>query len=150
MYHMALTLHIIGIVLLAGAIFMDFVFTRYFWKTDGKSPADSATVLTMIEKMQKIMGIGGLLTILAGVWMISLVRVWSEQPWFHLKMGILLLVLFNALFFRKRLGRTLHIEAERNSNEARRVKLKNNLNAVQLTQLIFLVTMFVLSVFKFN
>lgn len=150
MYHVALTLHITGIVLLAGSIFMDFFFTRQFWKMKTPGQDDKITVVAMIEKIQKLMGAGGLLTILSGIWMISLVSAWTEQPWFHLKMGVLLLVLFNALFFRRKLGKPLFDAARGETVEERLIRLKNQLNTVQLSQIVLLIGMFVLSVFKFN
>lgn len=149
-YHTALTLHIIGIVILSGTIFIDFFVTRQFWKADASRNESKTSIGLMIEKMQRLMPIGGLLSILAGIWLISIVHAWAGQIWFHIKMGILILVLVNALAFRRRLGKSLIAVAENNSDNTKAVKVKSNLYIVQVIQILLIILMFILSVFKFN
>jgi hypothetical protein len=140
-YQAALTLHIIGIVLFAGATFIDFIISKQFWNVYSAE--------TIISRVQKVAGFGGRFIVLSGIIMISMHRFWAGQIWFWVKMGILIVVLINGAF-RQKLGKSLHSVALSSNPGIKASKLRSTLNRVQVVQIILLTGMFVLSVFKFN
>lgn len=150
MYHIALTLHLVGIVLLAGCTFMDFIFTKQFWKLHAAGDVAQLTMGNVIAKSLKLMGYGGILAVIAGFWMAGIVRAWGEQAWFQIKMGIVILLLINILVFRKKLGKSLKAIMDNASGKSNTAALKMKLNIVQVAQIVLIITIFVLSVFKFN
>jgi hypothetical protein len=150
LYHTALTFHFIGIVMFAGASFMDFRISKQFWNAYLTNKIGLVPIATTIGKINKIAEIGGRFIVPSGILMIYLNQAWAAQPWFRIKMGILVIILINAGAFRRKLGKSLTVLALGNSLDMDGLKIKRKLERVQLIQLMLLTTMFVLSVFKFN
>jgi len=155
-YHAALVLHIIGITMMAGTSFIDFITFRTFCKACAADDAASSLVLeNYLYKLQRFLGIGMLLILISGVtMMVKLHEVWGGQLWFRIKMGLLLLVIANGLGFRRMLGARLKKIVLRDHsaiaiNEGW-VAVKRNFILVQLIQLLLFILIFILSVFKFN
>ncbi|MBT1684982.1 hypothetical protein [Dawidia soli] len=147
-YDAAKTLHIAGITVAAGMSLMDLILFRYFWNSDPRQPQEGILIEKIIGRLQRVMGIGMLLTIAAGVtMMVYLHAVWGQQLWLRVKMGILLLLIINALSFRRILGKRIHARMTQEQNVQ---TLRSGMTAVQLTQLVLFLVIFVLSVFRFN
>ena len=149
-YQAALTLHITGIVLFAGTAFIDFIISKEFWNVYSTNKNGVGQIEVIIIKIQKIAGLGGMLIVLSGITMIYTNPLWSEQTWFRIKMGILLIVIINGSAFRRKLGKSLNLLASGNTSNLSASKLKSNLNMAQIIQMVLLTVMFILSVFKFN
>ncbi len=153
-YKLALVAHIVGITIMAGTVFIDFISFKQFWKALPNNRPAALVLADYLNKLQRFMGIGMLIIILSGVTMMGfLYRVWGEQLWFRVKMGILVLVIVNGLALRRRLGNKLKkLLAEIPGTEinTKLSKLKGNITVSHLFQLLFFVTIFILSVFKFN
>ncbi|GAA4318256.1 hypothetical protein [Compostibacter hankyongensis] len=151
LYHTALAMHIIGIVVAAGTTFMDFIVFRQYWKTYITDHRENAAIGGLLNNTQRLTGIGMLLIILSGILMMAYMHgVWGEQLWFRIKMGILVLIILNALLFRRRWGLKLKKLSAAGSPAAGLAGIKNNINISQLLQLLFFIAIFVLSAFKFN
>jgi hypothetical protein len=153
-YKIALVAHIVGITIMAGTTFIDFISFKQFWKTLSNNRSAALVIADYLYKLQRFMGIGMLIIIVSGVnMMIFLHQVWGEQIWFRVKIGILVLVIINGLALRRRLGNSLKKlldELPGNEMDSKLVKLKGNITISHLFQFLFFVTIFILSVFKFN
>ena len=152
LYHAFLVLHIIGITVMAGTTFIDMITFRSFKNAFRTDTARSLVIEEQLYKLQRFMGIGMLVILISGVgMMVKLHEVWGAQTWFRIKMGILLLVIFNGLGLRRILGSKLRkaltgIPAGSKAVES----LFGKFTAVQFLQLYLFVIIYVLSVFKFN
>ena len=132
LYQSSLVGHIIGITLMAGASFIDLAAFRVYRKLSRRDSAKAAVLLVYFNKLQRFMGFGMLLILVSGVlMMIKLHAVWGAQLWFRIKMGLVLLVIFNGLALRRRVR-------------------DNRVPVVQTIQVFLFLIIFVLSVFKFN
>lgn len=156
LYHIALVIHVVGITVMAGTTFIDFITFRVFWRTFPVDLAKGIVLESYLYRLQRFLGIGLLIILISGIlMMVRLHEVWGAQVWFRVKMGVLLLIVINGLGFRRRLGaqlkRILNCDASKEKETAsRQDALRRNFNAVQLVQLLLFIIIYVLSVFKFN
>ena len=155
LYDIALVAHIAGITIMAGATFIDFMAFRQFRMVYPNEKAKGFVIGEMLFRLQKLIGIGMLVILISGVFMMFYMhQVWGQQIWFRIKMGILLLIIINGLIIRRRLGSRLkNLLAGGSADRDFTTKLsriKSNMTKVHIFQILFFVTIFVLSVFKFN
>lgn len=154
LYYSALVLHLTGVALLAGAAILDYVFVRRMFVTRYSDQHSKSSDLQFIHRLGPFLAIGGLLMILSGLTMIfTSGGVWEKQLWFKVKMGLVLLVLLNAIVLRhKALGSIKPVQLQTNAGigDSQWSGNKLTLTISQTVQLILLLTIFVLSVFKFN
>jgi len=153
-YNIALVTHIVGITLMAGATFIDFIIFKQFWKAYPSDKPKSIVIEDMLHRLQRFMGIGMLVILVSGVvMMVYLHQVWGQQIWFRGKMGVLVLVIINGLGIRRSMGsklKRLLTEESLSDFDGKRSGLKSNITLVHAFQLLFFLIMFTLSVFKFN
>jgi uncharacterized membrane protein len=155
LYHIALVGHVIGITIMAGTTFIDFITFRQFNRS---FPGDRAKALLLenyLYRLQRFMGVGMLVILASGVlMMVKLHEVWGQQIWFRIKMGFLLLIIINGLALRRIVGSKLKRILEENATgDMPGIKfngLKRNFTSIQLIQMLFFICIYVLSVFKFN
>lgn len=154
LYHTALVLHIIAIVMVAGTTLMDYMMFKQFWKQLAADKQKGMIVLAAMAKSPMLFGIGFLLIIISGVYMMAATHgAFGEQTWFRIKFGLIVLIILNGLIIGRRQG--LKLKAilsgdKADKNEAGLVKIKRNMGLFHVSQLVMLVIIFVLSVFKFN
>jgi hypothetical protein len=149
-YNAALVLHVVGITMMAGTSFIDFITFRAFCKIYTDNVA-SLIYESYLYKLQRFLGIGMLLILVSGVTMMAkLHEVWGAQLWFRIKMGLLLLVILNGLGLRRMLGTRLKKMLHSGAFNERWNLLKRNFIIVQVLQLLLFIVIFTLSVFKFN
>lgn len=150
-YSLCLVIHITGITLMAGATFMDYTIFRQFSKLWPVDKPRAITLENILTRFQRFMGIGMLFILLSGVGMMAYMhRIWGQQLWFQVKMGILLLVIVNGLGIRRRLGTSLHKNMLNPAADKDLFLTQKNMTRVQLVQLFLFLVIFILSVFKFN
>ena len=95
-YNAALVLHIVGITMMAGTSFIDYITFRFFYKTYATDTAKGLVLESYLYNLQRFLGIGMLLILASGItMMVKLHDVWGAQLWFRIKMGLLLLVIIN-------------------------------------------------------
>jgi hypothetical protein len=155
LYQMALVAHVIGITIMAGTTFIDFITFRIFWKSFQTDKAKGLLMESYLGNLQRFLGIGMLVILISGVlMMVKLHQVWGAQLWFRIKMGVLLLIIINGLGLRRRLGSRLKkVLAQDTSGIAFSADfggVKRNFITIQVIQMLLFVTIYVLSVFKFN
>lgn len=154
-YNIALVAHIVGITIMAGTTFIDFVTFRFFLKFSKVDKVKSLVVASYLHKLQRFIGIGLLVILVSGItMMVKLHEVWGAQLWFRIKMVILLLIIINGLALRRKLGSNLEkILTEDFSMKSIGKKwnrLKRNFTIVQIIQILLFIIIYALSIFKFN
>ena len=153
-YHAALVLHIIGITMMAGTAFIDFITFRAFSKAYGTDTGKSLVLGGYLNQLQRFLGIGMLLILVSGITMMAkLHEVWGAQLWFRIKMILLLLTIFNGLGFRRALGVRLGKITGNSTSGTGNDKwnnIKRSFTLVQAIQLLLFLVIYILSVFKFN
>ncbi|SIO49410.1 hypothetical protein [Chitinophaga niabensis] len=149
LFNTSLWLHIIGISLMAGVTVADFVLTRKFWALYAHNPQEGILVRRVSNKLPVLIIAGTALILLSGVGMMIATRgVFDTFLWFRIKMGMVLLVILNAIIFGRRqnakLNKLLLQETPALSG------IRKNLNTFHITQLVLFAIIYLLSTFKFN
>jgi hypothetical protein len=148
LYYLALVIHVIGITVMAGTTFIDFVTFRAFCRFYQTDKNKGLVLENYLYGLQRFLGIGMLLILLSGITMMAkLHEVWGAQLWFRIKMGILLLIIINGLGLRRMLGSRLRKLVAGNENWQ---GLATKFTLVQVVQMLLFVVIYVLSVYKFN
>ncbi|MEP6682647.1 MAG: hypothetical protein ABJA35_05270, partial [Parafilimonas sp.] len=66
LFNIALILHIIGIIIIAGTTFTGFFISRQFWKSVSADKQKAVIINSNAGLFGRLTGIGGVLTILSG------------------------------------------------------------------------------------
>lgn len=151
LYNISLVTHVIGITIMAGTTFIDFITFRAFCKVYTAEAAKGVVLENYLHRLQRFLGIGMLLILISGIaMMVKLHEVWGAQLWFRIKMGVLLLIIINGLGLRRIVGSQLKRKLASNAVDEKWFVLKRNFTFVQVIQMLLFVIIYVLSVFKFN
>ena len=153
--HFSLVFHIIGLTIVGGSTLVAFVVQNQFWKQYEQDTGKAIGVMVAAAKMPRITMIGLSLLILSGMSMMVITQgVFGAQLWFKVKMIVLLIIIFNAVILRRNSGVMLKrlFTEDTNGKEmnSELTSAKWRLRIFYLIQLSLIVTIFVLSVFKFN
>lgn len=153
MLHTFLFLHLIGLIMIAGGTLIDFIIYKQFWKQYAFNKEKGITIMQSISKLTVLTAIGGLLLIVSGVSMMVVTKgVFDQFTWFKIKMIVLLLLILNIVLVGRRnlvkLRKT--VNATDQYAESKLAHLKRNISGFQYAQILFLLLIILLSVFKFN
>lgn len=148
-----LVLHLIGLTIMAGTTVVDFTTFKTFWKQFYEDKEKSMGLLMATSKFSRLTGIGAALLVVTGIGMMALTNgIFGEQLWFRIKIGIVVALMLNGLFFGRRLGiklrKTLSADAPYLTAQINRIRV--NLNIFFTLQFILFFCIVFLSVFKFN
>jgi len=154
LYNIALVTHIVGITIMAGTTFIDFITFRAFGKALKTDKAKSPVLENYLYQLQRFLGIGMLIILASGItMMVKLHEVWGAQLWFRIKMGVLLLVIINGLGLRRMMGsrlkKALPDILSTSSFDKQWHRIKINFSIVQAVQMLLFIIIYILSVFKF-
>lgn len=155
LYNVALVSHIIAITMIAGTTLTDYMIFKQFWKQYAADKPKSFAIADALAKLPALFGIGFLLIIISGVYMMYFTNgAFGEQIWFRIKFALVLLIIINGLAFGRRLGlklrKRLSDEASGKNTGDGILNLRRSLGLFHISQMAILITIFVLSVFKFN
>jgi uncharacterized membrane protein SirB2 len=163
MYQIALTTHIVGITLMAGTTLVEYLLTKHFWKLYASDRSRAIATNEDGFNFHLIVNIGIILLILSGVTMLVITQgVFAKQIWFQIKIGLIVIIAINGSAFGRKqdakLKRLISMEKlnfqdDPRGQENRKddlMKVKNRLDLFYISQLIMFLTIFTLSVFKFN
>ncbi|MEO5979329.1 MAG: hypothetical protein ABIS36_11050 [Chryseolinea sp.] len=153
MYKAFLVLHIIGITIMAGTTFIDYLIYKQFWRSYLSDHTQGLIFERMANTLQRLVGIGMLLIILSGVGMMYYMHeVWGQQIWFRIKMGLLFIIILNGLGLRRRTGTKVQrfLTSAISPDISQLSSLRFSMTLIQLTQMMLFTIIFTLSVFKFN
>ena len=154
-YHIALVTHIIGLTMMAGTTLVDFIIFKQFWKQLAIDRQKAIAIRQATAKITRLFGLGFLFLLISGITMMGITHgVFGEQLWFRVKFAFILAIVINGLLFGRRQGLKLKkLLSEAGAGEGISTQftiVKRNLNWVHLAQMFFFITIFTLSVFKFN
>jgi uncharacterized membrane protein len=153
--NIALVFHLIGLVLIAGSTILDFVTTRQFWKKYSVNKYEALLMHELSRVFPIVARAGGALLVLSGVAMMTVMHgAYGTQIWMRIKIGLVVLIIVNMLV----IGRRNAVNLSKLANEERSgvdrttelQKVRTATRMFHLSQLLFLLTIFTLSVFKFN
>jgi len=155
MYHIALILHIIGIILLAGVTLVDYVLFRQFWLQVAIDRPGALGVQQGLSKLAALIRLGGILLVLSGVAMMAITRgAFGEQLWFRVKFILIIFIIINGIGLGRRQGKNLRRLLTAGGPAAHGdtafLTIQKRLRLFHLLQLMLLLSIFILSVFKFN
>ena len=134
---------------------MAFVVQNQFWKQYEQDAGKAIGVMVANAKVPRITMIGLLLLILSGMSMMIITQgAFGAQLWFKVKMIVMLIIILNAVILSRNSGVMLKRLITKNTNDEETVPVltaaKWKIRIFYLIQLSLIVTIFVLSVFKFN
>ena len=147
-----LVLHITGIIILAGLTLASYTMSLQSWKYIYSDKAKAVLINSSSMILGRIMGLGGLLTIVSGFVMVSILREGvTAQLWFRIKMLLVILIVLNGAFYARRQNTKLAklLSSEQITEGSKINAVKKNLNFCFLLQFILFLVIFVLSVFRF-
>lgn len=149
--HTFLYLHLIGLIMIAGNTLYDFFIYKQFWKQYAIDKGKGIAIVQAISKLTILTAIGGLTLILSGIAMMIVTKgVFDQFLWFRIKMVVLLFLILNIVVVGRRNLVKLRKALNGVEQEIRIEKLKRNITGFQYAQIIFLLLIIFLSVFKFN
>jgi uncharacterized membrane protein len=147
-----LTLHLTGLVLMAGTIVIDSLMYRTFWQQYEINRERSLNLLAASGKFGRLSGIGAVLLILTGFAMMFITHgVFGEQLWFRIKFGLVILLIIINLLARRRslkLRKIISLSDEASLTEIGKIRFF--LRRYFITAFIIFFLIIFLSVFKFN
>ncbi len=147
-----LTLHLTGLILMAGTVVIDSLMYRTFWKQYNIDKDRSLNLLAATVKFGRIAGIGAALLILTGFGMMAVTHgVFGEQLWFRIKFGfVILLITINLVARNRSLKLRKIISLGDTASETAALKIRTFLSRYfTIAFVIFFIIIF-LSIFKFN
>jgi hypothetical protein len=150
-----LVLHVIGVVMMAGAVLADFSLQTKFHKYLLTDRARALTLLEGSAALLPLIGGGALLLIGSGTAMaIQLKSAVTQMLWFRVKMPLVILLVLNGSVLARRLGTQLNkllsvAETATGGNTNRIVAVRSRLRLVYVVQLLLFLSIFILSIFKF-
>ena len=153
--NIALVLHLVGLALIVGSTFLDFVAVSRFWRKYSLNKND-ALIMREVAQLFPVVGrIGIALLVLSGIAMMSIMHgVYGQQIWMRIKIGLVVLVILNLLVIGRRNGLRLVklVNEERNGTDRSEdiEKVKTATRLFHLSQFVLFLVIFTLSVFKFN
>ncbi len=153
--HFGLLFHIIGFTLVGGSTVVSFTMYGQFWKQYAQDKSKGVAVILATSKVSVITTIGLLLLVVSGISMMLITRgAFGAQVWFRIKMIILLIIIINAVIFGRRNGIALNklIFEDTNGKDktSELTSAKARIRIFYISQLFLIVTILMLSVYKFN
>jgi uncharacterized membrane protein SirB2 len=154
LYLLSILAHIVGLVMLAGTTLIGFITNRRFWRLYPLNPVKAEALLELGGGFPAVIGIGMLLLILSGVsLMVQTHGAYGEQLWFRIKFVLILIIIGNSVVAR-RLNKKVKMVMVQPATTAplhkQLLSLKTNITLFYAVQLLLLLAIFTLGVFKFN
>lgn len=153
LYHAALVTHIIGLSMMAGLTLADYIMFRQFWKIFHVDLEKARGIRTATSKLPVLLATGFILLVLSGVTMMAITHgVFGEQLWFRIKFALVVIIFVNAMVVGRRQGGKLNkaLFQPDTSSSYGLAGIRNNIRLFHLAQMVLFITIFSLSVFKFN
>jgi uncharacterized membrane protein SirB2 len=153
--NIALVFHLVGLVSIAGATLLDLITTGQFWKKYSINKHDALAMRELSRVFPIVARAGGALLVLSGIAMMTVMHgAYGSQTWMRIKIGLVVLIIVNMTVFGRRNATRLSglLDDERNGTDrtTELEKVRSSTRMFHLSQVLFLLTIFTLSVFKFN
>jgi len=148
-----LVVHLTGLALMAGTTVVDTVTFRFFSKSFEKERERSLNLLTLMGKLEALLGIGAALLILSGTGLLIITHgAFIHQIWFKIKLGLILTLILNGFIVGGRQKSKLNssINGSRPAFDVQTKQAIRNIKIFYLAQMGLFLTIIFLSVFKYN
>jgi len=152
LFPICLTLHLLALATTAGGTLAEYVAYAAYWSSLKRSE-DSAALRRLMDRLARLIGLGGAVLILSGIGMMALTNgIFGEQLWFRIKFALVILLILNGLLVGRRLGIRLRKTADNNASSSTigLSGIRSRLNRFHLSQLVLFLLIIFLSAFKFN
>lgn len=145
-----LTLHVVGLVLMAGSTLMDYVTFKTFWKLTDLGDNRSLGLLPLMARYGTFVRTGAALLILTGVSMLILSTHLLQHSWFKIKLVLVALLIMNGILVGNKQGSKLRkIIADNGADLIHQAApVKSVLNSFYLIQLTLFFAIILFSVMK--
>jgi hypothetical protein len=143
-----LTLHLIGLVIMAGTTIVDYITLKTLWKL----PDQQNGLLQLGGNLSVLLRIGAAVLITSGFIMMFITHgVFGEMLWFRIKFAIVIILVLNGIIGTKQSNRFRTLFTDKQSDSMPQLNnLKIKLNRFYIAQLALFSVIIILSVFKFN
>jgi hypothetical protein len=154
-YYISLVGHIIGLTMMAGTTLVQFVTFNQFWKQYETDKPKGLAINETLSKFPVFFNAGFLLLLISGITMMYITHgAFGEQIWFQVKLGLIIVILINGVAFGRRqsikLMKLLSGEVTGKYVGEQLLKIRRNFSLFHVLQLALFLTIYILSVFKFN
>jgi len=153
LYPTFLIVHLSALAVMAGSTFINYLGYRTLWGLLPDNSVKAEGILFFLTKFGRIIGIGAALLIISGIGMMALTKgVYGEQLWFRIKFVVVLLLIGNAIVYRRRTALKLQrlVEKDTAALTGNLSEFKTHTRNFHILQLLLFLTIIFLSVFKFN
>ncbi|HEU4554605.1 MAG TPA: DUF2214 family protein [Chitinophaga sp.] len=101
-----LALHLAGLVMMAGTTMVDYMTFKTFWMfADQGNTRSSIGLIPLMARYGALVRAGAGVLFITGIALLLLARgVWWQQPWFKVKMGLVVLLVLNGILMGNRQG----------------------------------------------
>jgi uncharacterized membrane protein len=148
-YLFFLILHLAAFATFTGTFVASIVTGNQLWHYSKKDTAIMRAILITYDKYARIMGISLGLIVIAGIlMMVNMHKVYGEQLWLRIKIGLVLIIIIVRILSTRsynQFKRRLNNEAMASFDD-----LKKRLMIFQVVQLVLIAGIIILSVCKFN
>jgi hypothetical protein len=143
-----LTLHLIGLVTMAGTTIVDYIALKTLWKL----PDQQTGLLQLSGNFSVLIRIGAAVLITSGFGMMFVTHgVFGEMLWFRIKFAIVIILVINGIIGTKQSNRFKALFTDKISDSMPQLNnLKVKLNRFYISQLAMFSLIIILSAFKFN
>lgn len=154
LFPLGLVLHITGVALLTAGLLGNYIVLKQLWKYYPEDGRQAAAVFKTSQAYGIFLGIGGVLVLISGFLLLRVFQFTvTKQFWFEVKMGLVVFLVLNARLFGapviKKLERLIAAPAGV-SDMLQLGSLKRRLGIFHALQLLALLIIFVLAVYKFQ
>jgi len=150
-YRLVLSLHLIGLIVMAGTTTVDYFTFRFFCKLTDQGESKAALgLLPIMSKYGSLVRAGAGIIILTGIALLLLSNGIWQQPWFKIKLALVICLFLNGIFAGKKQGLTFrHLMNENASHVLPDIQaIKSNLQFFYLVQLSLFFAIVLISVVK--
>lgn len=154
LFPLGLVLHVTGVALLTAGLLGSYVTLKQLWKYYPEDERQAAAVFKTSQAYNIFFGIGGALILISGFLLLRAFQFTAtKQLWFEVKMGLVIFLVLNARIFGAPVVKKLQGLLSR-QNEAADVlqlgMLRRRLGIFHALQMVALLVIFVLAVYKFQ
>jgi hypothetical protein len=154
LFPLGIVLHITGIALLTAGLLGSYVSLKQLWKYYPEDERQAAAVFKTSQAYNIFFGIGGALILISGFLLLRAFQfAVTKQLWFEIKMGLVIFLVLNARIFGAPVVKKLRGLMSSPGGVADVLQLgmlRRRLSIFHALQLLVLLIIFVLAVYKFQ
>jgi len=151
-YRLILALHLIGLIVMAGATVVDYFTFTFFCKLTDQGDSKALGLLPIMSRYGLLVRTGAGIIILTGIAMLLLSKGIWQQPWFKVKLALVICLFLNGIFAGKKQGLKFRSLINENGSHALPdvSAIKASLQFFYLLQLALFFAIILVSIVKIN